>query len=57
MNEEVCASHIGLYVNDFSLDPGSEGEKAAQTLFAMGERLGLLPRLTTNIYLLNISRT
>ena len=56
MNEEVCASHIGLYVNDFSLDPGSEGEKAAQTLFAMGERLGLLPRLTTNTYLSNISR-
>jgi len=51
MSDEVCASHIGLYVNDFSLDPGSEGEKAAETLLAMGERLGLLPRTTTNIYL------
>jgi 1,4-dihydroxy-6-naphthoate synthase len=51
MSEEVCASHIGLYVSDFSLDPGSEGEKAAETLIMMGERLGLLPRLTTNVYL------
>ncbi|HOP41388.1 MAG TPA: 1,4-dihydroxy-6-naphthoate synthase [Geobacteraceae bacterium] len=43
MDEETCASHIALYVNDYSLDPGPEGEQAAERLFAQGERIGLLP--------------
>ena len=51
MNEDVCAAHIGLYVNDFSLDPGREGEEAAAALFSEGERLGLLPKFATNIFL------
>jgi 1,4-dihydroxy-6-naphthoate synthase len=42
-SEEVCSSHIALYVNDYSLDPGPEGEKAAKLLFARGEQLGLFP--------------
>jgi len=50
-NEDVCASHIGLYVNDFSLDPGPEGEKALTLLFSMGEQGGLLPRSAAGIYL------
>jgi len=44
MSEEVCASHIALYVNDYSLDPGPEGERAAELLFARGAQLGLFPR-------------
>jgi len=43
MSEEVCSSHIALYVNDFSLDPGPEGERAAELLFTRGEQLGLFP--------------
>lgn len=44
MSEEVCASHIALYVNDYSLDPGPDGEKAAELLFCRGEQLGLFSR-------------
>lgn len=51
MSDEVCASHIGLYVNDFSLDPGSEGELALETLLSLAERLDLVPRSTANCYL------
>jgi 1,4-dihydroxy-6-naphthoate synthase len=43
MSEEVCSSHISLYVNNYSLDPGPEGESAAELLFARGVRLGLFP--------------
>lgn len=51
MSDEVCASHIGLYVNDFSLDPGREGEQALETLLSLAERQGLIPAATGNSYL------
>ncbi len=43
MDEAVMKSHIGLYVNDFSLDLGEEGLKAVRKLFAEAEARGLLP--------------
>lgn len=43
MSDEVCAAHIGLYVNDFSRDLGEEGKKAVNLLLARGEAAGLLP--------------
>lgn len=43
MSDEVCAAHIGLYVNDFSLDPGIEGEAAITTLLARAEAAGFIP--------------
>ena len=51
MDDEVCAAHINLYVNEFSLDPGSEGERAAATLLARGADRGLCPPYTGDIYL------
>jgi 1,4-dihydroxy-6-naphthoate synthase len=33
MDPKVCDEHIALYVNDFSLDYGSEGERAIRELF------------------------
>lgn len=44
MSEAVCASHIGLYVNSFSLDLGSEGISAVEFLLHRGEELGVIPR-------------
>jgi 1,4-dihydroxy-6-naphthoate synthase len=32
MSDEVIGKHIGLYVNDFSLDIGEEGERAVRAL-------------------------
>jgi 1,4-dihydroxy-6-naphthoate synthase len=43
MSEEVCAAHIGLYVNDFSADLGAEGEQAIRCLLERAERAGIVP--------------
>jgi len=43
MEDEVIEQHIGLYVNDFSLDLGCEGVRAVQTLLARAEERGLIP--------------
>jgi 1,4-dihydroxy-6-naphthoate synthase len=44
MNDEVCAAHIGLYVNDYSLDLGREGESALNALLDRAESCGLIPK-------------
>jgi 1,4-dihydroxy-6-naphthoate synthase len=46
MSDEVCDAHIGLYVNDFSLDLGDEGRRAVTVLMERGEKAGLLPTRT-----------
>lgn len=43
LSDQVTASHIALYVNDFSLDLGEEGVKAVETLFARAEERGIIP--------------
>lgn len=51
MSEEVCASHIGLYVNDFSRDLGREGAEAVATLLARGEAAGLIPHSSCDLFI------
>jgi 1,4-dihydroxy-6-naphthoate synthase len=46
MSDEVCDAHIGLYVNDFSLDLGGEGRRAVAVLMERGEQAGLFPMQT-----------
>lgn len=36
MSDEVCAQHIALYVNEWSLDVGDEGMRAIERLVAAG---------------------
>lgn len=43
MSDEVCAAHINLYVNDFSLRLGTEGEAAVATLLQRAEAAGVIP--------------
>lgn len=50
MSDEVCSSHIALYVNDYSLDPGRDGERAAETLFSRGAECGVLPASNTSLF-------
>jgi len=40
--DDVIKNHIGLYVNDYSLDLGDEGVSAVEALFNMAEKRGLL---------------
>lgn len=43
MDPAVTASHIALYVNDFSVDLGQEGLRAVQEVLRRGRASGLLP--------------
>lgn len=49
MQEEVMKKHIGLYVNDFSLDLGNTGEEAIRLMFRKGRELGFLPLSDTSL--------
>jgi 1,4-dihydroxy-6-naphthoate synthase len=50
MNDEVIDSHIQLYVNQYSLDVGEEGEKAVQLLFEKAKEKGLINDLIQPIF-------
>jgi len=43
MAPAVIQQHIDLYVNEFSLDIGTEGVRAIETLYSMAEDSGLIP--------------
>lgn len=43
MSAEVCAAHIGLYVNDFSANLGDEGVQAIACLLRRAEQAGIVP--------------
>jgi len=43
MSEQVCAQHIELYVNPFSVELGAQGITAVETLLARGAEVGILP--------------
>jgi 1,4-dihydroxy-6-naphthoate synthase len=42
LSDDVIASHITLYVNDYSVDIGAEGEAAVNALFDMAASRGLI---------------
>jgi 1,4-dihydroxy-6-naphthoate synthase len=44
LSDEVINSHIDLYVNDFSVELGSEGRRAIETLFKAAEQLHIIPK-------------
>lgn len=44
LSEDVCNRHIGLYVNEFSVDLGARGREAIDELLRRGRALGLLPQ-------------
>ncbi len=43
MNTDVMYQHIGLYVNEFTLDLGAEGRAAVERLFSMALEKKLIP--------------
>ena len=51
MSEEVQQQHIRLYVNDFTIALGEEGQDAIYKLFAEGKKAGLLPEITEPMFL------
>ena len=53
MSPEVCAAHIGLYVNDYSSDLGDEGVRAITCLFQRAEQAGLIPPSVMPLFISN----
>jgi 1,4-dihydroxy-6-naphthoate synthase len=52
MDSAVMNSHIRLFVNDFSLQLGSEGRKALTELFKIAHEKGITPTVPDNIFLI-----
>jgi 1,4-dihydroxy-6-naphthoate synthase len=50
ISDEVCAAHIGLYVNDFSAELGEEGEQAINCLLKRAENSGIIPPSTKSLF-------
>jgi 1,4-dihydroxy-6-naphthoate synthase len=50
ISDEVCAAHIGLYVNDFSTELGAEGERAIAELLRRAENSGIIPPSTQRLF-------
>lgn len=50
MSEQVCAAHIGLYVNDFSQHLGDEGEQAIAELLRQAESAGIVPPSSAQLF-------
>ena len=44
VEDSVIEQHIGLYVNDYSLDIGDDGLRAVEELFRMSEEKGIIER-------------
>jgi 1,4-dihydroxy-6-naphthoate synthase len=51
MSAEVCAAHIGLYVNDFSADLGEEGERAISELLRRAENSDIIPAAAAALFI------
>ena len=50
MDADVCAAHIGLYVNDFSQNLGDDGEQAIAELLRRAESCGIIPQSTAGLF-------
>ncbi len=50
LSDDVVCQHISLYVNEFSLDIGSQGARAIETLFSKARRRGLLPESEKSLF-------
>lgn len=50
MSEEVMKKHIGLYVNDFSVDLGETGRAAVLTMFNKAREQGLIQTYNSELF-------
>lgn len=50
MDPEVCKAHIDLYVNEFTIDYGDEGERAIRHLLEAAESVGLVERSQKGLF-------
>ena len=51
MSEEVMYKHIDLYVNEYSVDLGTEGRRAVELLFEKAAATGIIPPTVATLFL------
>jgi 1,4-dihydroxy-6-naphthoate synthase len=51
LSDDVINQHINLYVNDFSIDIGREGETAVLELISRAEQAGVIPKTDQRIFI------
>jgi 1,4-dihydroxy-6-naphthoate synthase len=51
MSEEVMYKHIGLYVNNYSINLGAEGKRAVRLLFDKAMELGVIGKIEEELFL------
>jgi len=51
MSEDVMYRHIDLYVNEYSVDLGTEGRRAVELLFAKATATGVIPPTADALFL------
>ena len=51
MSEDVMYRHIDLYVNEYSIDLGTEGKRAVAMLFDRAKAAGLIPEAQESLFL------
>jgi 1,4-dihydroxy-6-naphthoate synthase len=51
MSEAVMYQHIDLYVNEYSVDLGSDGRRAVEALFDRARRAGIVPDVPSDLFL------
>lgn len=51
MEDSVIQQHINLYVNNYSVDLGTEGKRAVETMFGIGKKNGIIPDSELGLFL------
>ena len=51
MSEEVMYRHIDLYVNEYSIDLGTDGRRAVEVLFERAMATGIIPAMKKDLFL------
>lgn len=51
LSEHVINQHIDLYVNDYSIDIGTEGKKAVKELISRAEDSGIIPKINRSLFM------
>jgi 5,8-dihydroxy-2-naphthoate synthase len=51
MSDDVMYKHIDLYVNEFSVDLGTEGRRAVEVLFERARRSRVIPEIGKELFL------
>ena len=54
MDEEVMMKHIGLYVNEYTLNLGAKGKSAINKFFQLAGERNLIPNVSKNLFVSEI---